>query len=198
MLAPARRLLGRRPPRHDARLLRHAMELSLTWDACSSATPRSWRSARGRHAEGAVSQRLGLRGIPRERGHRHDRDVRLAGLTGARLHIAHVSSRHSVEISAGPRRPAQGDGRDRPATTALDDGALTSYDSHKKMNPPLREQSTRTRSSPVCSTARSTASPPITRPHRDREGARDSVAPFGVTGLETLLAAVLTRLVPPG
>lgn len=189
-------------PVTDARLLRHAMELSRTWDALliSHAEELSL-SKDGVMHEGVVSQRLGLRGIPREAEDiATDRDVRLAALTGARLHIAHVSSKHSVEIL----RRAKAAGLPVTAETAphyllLDDSALVGYDSHKKMNPPLREASDQ--EALVAGLLDGTLDCVATdhAPHTEIEKERElAQAPFGVTGLETLLAAVLTRLVQPG
>ena len=186
-------------PVTDARLLRHAMELSLTWDALLISHAEELALSReGVMHEGAVSQRLGLKGIPREAEDiATDRDVRLAALTGARLHIAHVSSKHSVEIL----RRAKAAGLKVTAETAphyllLDDGALADYDSHKKMNPPLREKSDQEAlvDGLVDGTLDCVATDhaPHTEIDKEREIAQ---APFGVTGLETLLAAILTRLV---
>ncbi|MBM4117728.1 dihydroorotase [bacterium] len=189
-------------PVTDARLLRHALELSRTWDALLISHAEELALSRdGVMHEGVVSQRLGLRGIPREAEDiATDRDVRLAALTGARLHIAHVSSRGSVEIL----RRAKATGLQVTAETAphyllLDDGALAGYDSHKKMNPPLREQSDQ--EALVAGLLDGTLDCVATdhAPHTEIEKERElAQAPFGVTGLETLLAAVLTRLVQPG
>ncbi|MBM4118968.1 amidohydrolase family protein, partial [bacterium] len=121
-------------------------------------------------------------------------------LTGARLHIAHVSSKHSVEILR--RAKAQGlrvTAETAPHYLLLDDGALVGYDSHKKMNPPLRDASDR--AALVAGLRDGTLDCVATdhAPHTEIEKERElAQAPFGVTGLETLLAAVLTRLVQPG
>ncbi len=184
-------------PVTDAQLLRNGMEYSLRWDALMiSHAEEPSLSKDGVMHEGAVSHKLGLKGIPREcEDIGTDRDVRLAGLTGARLHIAHVSSRNSVEII----RRAKADGLRVTAETAphyllLDDSALLSYDSHKKMNPPLREKSDQEAivaalvDGPIDCVATDHA------PHTEADKIREQAfAPFGVTGPETPLAAQRTR-----
>ncbi|HRI69064.1 MAG TPA: amidohydrolase family protein, partial [Polyangium sp.] len=91
--------------------------------------------------EGAISTRLGLRGWPRVA---EDiivaRDVLLAELTGAKYHVAHVSSRGAVRIireakSRGIRVTAEV----TPHHLSLTDAAVIGYDTACKVNPPLRE-----------------------------------------------------------
>jgi len=189
-------------PVNDAGLMRHAMEFSLRWDALMISHAEEPALSRGgiMH-EGAVSHKLGLKGIPREcEDIGTDRDIRLAGLTGAKLHIAHVSSKNSVEII----RRAKAEGHRITAETAphyllLDDSALLTYDSHKKMNPPIREKSDQ--EALVAGLVDGTIDCVATdhAPHTEVEKIRElAFAPFGVTGLETLLAGVLTRMVGSG
>ncbi len=185
-------------PVNDAQLLRNGMEYSLRWDALMiSHAEEPTLSKDGVMHEGAISHKLGLKGIPREcEDIGTDRDVRLAGLTGARLHIAHVSSKNAVEII----RRAKADGLRVTAETAphyllLDDSALLGYDSHKKMNPPLRERCDQ--EAIVAALADGTIDCVATdhAPHSEVDKIRElAFAPFGVTGLETLLAATLTRM----
>mgnify|MGYP000579578436 CR=1 FL=1 len=91
--------------------------------------------------EGAISTRLGLRGWPRVA---EDiivaRDVLLAELTGAKYHVAHISSRGAVRIlreakSRGVRVTAEV----TPHHLSLTDAAVIGYDTACKVNPPLRE-----------------------------------------------------------
>jgi len=91
--------------------------------------------------EGAISTRLGLRGWPRVA---EDiivaRDVLLAELTGAKYHVAHVSSRGAVRIL----REAKSRGilvtaEVTPHHLSLTDAAVLGYDTACKVNPPLRE-----------------------------------------------------------
>jgi dihydroorotase len=189
-------------PVTNPRLLANAMNLALTWDALliSHAEELSL-SKNGIMHEGPASTRLGLMAIPREAEDiAVDRDIRLARMTGARLHIAHVSSGISVEII----RRAKADGVRVTAETAphyllLTDEALSSYDSHKKMNPPLREQSDQ--DALVAGLLDGTIDCIATdhAPHTAIDKEQElAYAPFGVIGLETSLAVVITRLVKTG
>lgn len=91
--------------------------------------------------EGAVSTRLGLRGIP---GASEDimviRDILLAKLTGYPVHIAHVSTKGSVDFI---RRAREGGipvtAETAPHYFSLDHTAVIGYDTNAKMYPPLRE-----------------------------------------------------------
>jgi dihydroorotase len=90
--------------------------------------------------EGTVATRLGLSGIPNAAETIMVlRDIALCELTGARLHIAHVSTRESVRTI----RDAKKYGIPVTAETAphyftLTDEAVRNYSTHAKMNPPLR------------------------------------------------------------
>ena len=90
--------------------------------------------------EGFESMRLGLRGMPAaaEEVMVH-RDIALAELTGGRLHILHVSTPGSVDLIRRARaRGVKVSGEVSPAHLTLTDDCLRSFDSHFKMNPPLR------------------------------------------------------------
>lgn len=90
--------------------------------------------------EGATSTRMGLRGIPNAAEEAMiARDIRLAEFTKGRLHIAHVSTRGSVELirnakKAGIRVTAEV----TPHHLTLTDEATAGYNTNAKMNPPLR------------------------------------------------------------
>jgi dihydroorotase len=91
--------------------------------------------------EGAISTRLGLRGWPRVA---EDiivaRDVLLAELTGAKYHVAHVSSRGAVRILREAKsRGIQVTAEVTPHHLSLTDSAVIGYDTACKVNPPLRE-----------------------------------------------------------
>jgi len=90
--------------------------------------------------EGAVSTRLGLPGNPTAAEEIHiARDIALAELTGARLHIAHVSSGHSVELIRRARdRGLSVTAEVTPHHLTLTDEATASYDTSTKVAPPLR------------------------------------------------------------
>lgn len=113
---------------HDLLVISHAEELSL--------------SRNGVMNEGAVSTRLGLRGVPRVAEEIMTyRDIALAAYTGQKIHIAHVSTRESVRLI----RRAKGQGIKVTAETAphyfsLTEEAVGNYNTRAKMNPPLRTE----------------------------------------------------------
>ncbi len=92
--------------------------------------------------EGVIATRLGLKGIPNAA---EDvivsRDVALAELTGARLHVAHVSTAGAVEvIRSAKKRGVKVTAEATPHHLTLTDEVVAGYDTNAKMNPPLRSQ----------------------------------------------------------
>lgn len=90
--------------------------------------------------EGEVSCRLGLKGVPSEA---EDiivaRDIELSQLTGAHLHVAHVSTAGSVElIRQAKAKGLAVTGEAAPHHFTLTDEACAKYHTHAKMCPPLR------------------------------------------------------------
>ena len=144
--------------------------------------------------EGAHATCAGLHGSPAEAETvMVARDLELARLSGARLHIAHVSAARSVELireakDAGVRVTAEV----TPHHLGLTDEAVRSYDTNAKMAPPLR--SARDREALRTGLADGTIDCVATdhAPHAAFEkDVEFSAAPFGVVGLETALSVVL-------
>ncbi|MFP4039359.1 MAG: dihydroorotase [Desulfosudaceae bacterium] len=90
--------------------------------------------------EGVMATRLGLPGIPNAaESVMVQRDIALCELTGAALHIAHVSTRESVDaIRAAKKRGAPVTAETAPHFFMLTDEAVDRYDTAAKVNPPLR------------------------------------------------------------
>src|SRR5437764_2089513 len=93
-------------PVMNARVVRRAMEFARALDIPLIEHCEDLHlSAGGDMHEGLQSTRLGLRGIPRSS---EDvmvaRDLILAELTGCRYHVAHISSRYSVEMVSYAKR----------------------------------------------------------------------------------------------
>lgn len=90
--------------------------------------------------EGFMSTRLGLRGIPAAAEEVMVlRDIALAELTGAALHIAHVSTAGAVRaIREAKARGVKVTAETAPHYFTLTDEAVATYDTNTKMNPPLR------------------------------------------------------------
>jgi len=151
--------------------------------------------------EGAVSARLGLPGIPAAcEVVAVMRDLELAALTGARLHVAHVSAAGSVDaLRAAKAKGVRASGETAPHYVALTDEAVGEYDNNAKMNPPLRSASDR--EAVIRGLADGTINTIATdhAPHTPYEKQGEfAAAPFGVIGLETALGVVLQHLVAPG
>ena len=90
--------------------------------------------------EGAVSLRLGLKGIPAAAEEAMiARDVALLARTGGRLHIAHLSTAGAVElVRDAKRRGLAVTAEVTPHHFTLTDAAVDGYNTNAKMNPPLR------------------------------------------------------------
>ena len=127
-------------------VMRRVMEYARTFDLLVSQHCEDHAMTEGAQMhEGAISTRLGLRGWPREA---EDaivaRDLILAEATGARYHVAHISSMGAVRLlreakSRGLRVSAEV----TPHHLQLTHDALLTYDTHCKVNPPLRTEEDR-------------------------------------------------------
>ncbi len=151
--------------------------------------------------EGQWSTTLGLRGISALAEEVIvARDLQLAEATGARLHIAHVSTAHSVRlIREAKRRGVRVSAEVTPHHLVLTDAAVEGYNANMKMNPPLRsaEDVAQLRAGVLDGTIDVIATDHA--PHAPEEKLVEfDRAPFGVVGLETALGVVLTTLVRPG
>ncbi|MDY6822391.1 MAG: dihydroorotase [Thermodesulfobacteriota bacterium] len=95
--------------------------------------------------EGIVAARMGLPGIPNAaESVMVARDIALCELTGAALHIAHVSTRESVQlIRAAKDRGVPVTAETAPHFFMLTDQAVENYDTNAKVNPPLRAETDR-------------------------------------------------------
>jgi len=150
--------------------------------------------------DGPVSRALGLRAIPAAAEERMvKRDIMLARETGARLHIAHVSTEGTV--AAVRRAKAEGltvTAEVSPHHFTLTDEAIREQGVNAKMNPPLRSERDRTALIEGLADGTLDAIATDHAPHAEyeKQWGMDR-APFGVVGLETALALTL-RLVEQG
>ncbi len=151
--------------------------------------------------EGPLAVRLGLGGIPASS---EDvmvaRDVILSEATGAKTHIAHISTRNSIEIVRQARRlgiPVTCEVT--PHHFALTDEDIPGYDGNYKMKPPLRSrvdvQAAIEGIVDGVVDAIATDHAPHTGNVKMQEFER---CPFGITGLETAIGLTLEHLVHPG
>ncbi len=131
-------------PVRDPRMMRRALEYAKGFDLLvMSHSEELSLSAGGAMNEGETATRLGLPGIPNAaESVAVMRDIALAELTGARLHIAHVSAAESVRAirEAKVLRGARITAETAPHYFSLTDRAVENYDTHAKMNPPLRTE----------------------------------------------------------
>jgi dihydroorotase len=189
-------------PVMNARVMRRAMEFARSYDLpiiqhCEDLN----LSAGGDMHEGAASVRWGLRGIPAAA---EDvmvaRDLLLAQLTGARYHVAHISTRNAV-VMVGYAR-----GRGLPVSCeatphhfALSDADMAAYDSNYKMKPPLRSGADREAVTEGLAAGTVSAIATDHAPHPGSEKMQEfERCPFGIIGLETALALALEHLVHSG
>jgi len=179
------------------RVMQSAAELDLpVIDHCED----TMASGCGCMNEGPVSRAMGWRGMPGDAEYRMiARDIRLARETGARLHIAHLSTADGVEMV----RKAKSDGvritaEVSPHHFTLTDDAVSTYGANAKMNPPLRAERDRTAVVEGLADGAIDAIATDHAPHAEYEKERGmNRAPFGIVGLETALGLTL-RLVQQG
>jgi dihydroorotase len=147
--------------------------------------------------EGPNSLKLGLQGIPAaSESICVGRDVEMALLTGARLHIAHMSTAASLEfVRAAKKAKLRVTCEVTPHHFTLTDQDVR-YDTNYKMNPPLA--STSDRDALIAGLADGSVDA-IATDHAPHHAASKDVefdrAPFGILGFETALALGLTELV---
>jgi dihydroorotase len=150
--------------------------------------------------EGIASTRLGLPGMPAAaESVCVARDVQLAELTGARLHIAHLSSKSSLaQVRFAKQQGLNVTCEVTPHHFTLIDEDVT-YDSRFKMNPPLAAREDR--EALLQGLADGTVDA-IATDHAPHEPAIKDVefdkAPFGILGFETAIGLALEQLVHPG
>ncbi|MFB3919978.1 MAG: dihydroorotase [Candidatus Velamenicoccus archaeovorus] len=155
-------------------------------------------SQKGVMSLGLMSTELGLRGIPKEAEYRRvERDLRLAAGVGCPVHIAHVSCLESVDlIAAAKKRGEPVTAETAPHYLIFTDEALETYDPNFKMNPPLRTKADRdalrqaVRDGVIDAVASDHA--PHTESEKDIEFDH---AEFGVTGLETECASLVSEFI---
>ena len=157
-------------------------------------------SGQGVMNEGLVSTNLGLRGIPNAAEEVMVlRDITLAELTGASLHIAHVSTSGSVRaIREAKARGVKVTAETAPHYFSLTDEAVRGFDTHTKMSPPLR---TARDVAAIISGLKDGALDAIATDHAPQTAIEKDVefdqAANGIIGLETALPLTL-RLVHQG
>jgi dihydroorotase len=171
----------------DIPILSHAEDASLHIGGCVNL--------------GIISRSLNVPGIPVESEvEAIRRDIELAKKTGGRLHIQHVSTADGVElIKQAKKKGVRVTCETTPHHLLLNEEVVPKLKGLAKMNPPLRTESDRralikgVKDGTIDMIATDHA------PHTKREKRKSiSMAPFGVTGLETMFSAVYGELVLGG
>ncbi|HYA96866.1 MAG TPA: dihydroorotase [Methylomirabilota bacterium] len=188
-------------PIATAKLARQVMEYSRSLDLPVIEHSEDVSLAAGAvMREGVTSIRMGLAGMPAAaEAICVARDVQLAALTEARLHIAHLSAKASLdEVRRAKQRGLRVTCEVTPHHFTLIDEDVR-YDSRFKMNPPLAAREDR--EALLQGLADGTVDA-IATDHAPHEPALKDVefdrAPFGILGFETALALALEQLVHPG
>ena len=168
---------------HNLPIMDHCQDGSLTENAVMH--------------EGEVSLKLGLKGWPRAA---EDiivaRNIILSELTGARIHMQHVSSYHSVELLRNAKaRGINVTGEASPHHIEFTDACVGDYNTLFKMNPPLRTEKDRLALIEGLKDETLDCIATDHAPHSPTEkDCEFDKAPFGIIGLENALASTLETL----
>jgi dihydroorotase len=143
---------------------------------------------------GAVSRKLGLKGMPAAAEEiMVARNTALAGITGAHLHIAHASTAESVEIIRHARdRGIRVTAEVTPHHLTLTEDIITGYNTNAKVNPPLRTEKDAQALIKGLDEGVIDAIATDHAPHTSAEKQQPfDTAPFGIIGFETALGALM-------
>jgi dihydroorotase len=189
-------------PVPSAGMMRRAMEYASGFDlpVVDHCEDRSLVAGGVMH-EGHWSLLLGLRGMPAVAEELDAvRDCLLAKLTGARVHIAHISTKGALEaVRRAKERGLLVTCEVAPHHFALTDADVEGYDTNMKMSPPLRSREHVEALLEALKDGTIDAIATDHAPHhRDEKDLEFDNAPFGITGLETAVGLALDRLVHPG
>ena len=182
----------------DVRLMRLALSYARGFDALIIQHPEEpGLAAGGAATEGEQATRLGLPGIPAiAEAILVARDIRLARLTGGRLHFAHVSTAETLQLI----RRAKDEGLAITCDTAppyfdLNETAIGDFRTYAKLSPPLRAEADR---QAICAGLADGTIDAVASDHQPRD-ADDKRLPFalaapGGAGLATLLGVTLAQV----
>jgi len=189
-------------PVPTAGMMRRAMEYARGFDLPVIDHCEDKSLARGgvMH-EGHWSLVLGLRGMPAAAEEVDaERNCLLAELTGARVHLAHVSTRGAIEaVRRAKEKGLPVTCEVAPHHWTLTDEAVQNYDQNTKMSPPLRSQD---HIEAIIEGLRDGTIDMIATDHAphhaDEKALEYDQAPFGIVGLETAVGLAIERLVNQG
>jgi len=181
-------------PVRDSQLMRRALEYASGFGLTVISHSEEAALSTGVMNEGPVSTRLGLKGIPTAaESIMVYREIALAEFTGAKVHIAHVSTAMAVDlIRAAKARGVRVTAETAPHYFTLTDEAVLGYDTNTKMNPPLRSAVDREAIKAALADGTLDAIATDHAPHSilEKEVEFDAAA-NGIIGLETALPLAL-------
>jgi len=187
----------------SAEVQRRAMEYVRMFDIpCISHCEDPDLAKSGVMNEGTVSTLLGMPGLPAAAEEiMVARDIQLAAFTGARLHIAHVSTAGSVRLIKRAKRDGVAvTAEATPHHFSLTDNMIAeSFNTNLRVSPPLRTE--KDRKAVIAGLADGTLDCIATdhAPHSEEEKDNEfDRAPNGMIGLETALGLIGKMLVTPG
>lgn len=188
-------------PVSNPQLMRRAMEYARPFDMTivSHAEDLDLVGS-GVMNEGPVSTELGLKGIPWvAEDAATAREIMLAEFTGAHLHVAHVSTKGSIDlVRQAKKRGANVTCEAAPHHFTLTDEAVRGYNTNAKMNPPLRSAEDREAVRQGIADGTVDAIATDHAPHHiDEKNVEFNIAMNGIVGLETALPLTL-KLVDDG
>lgn len=189
-------------PVENNQIMRRALEYAKIFDipVVDHCEDRAL-AATGCMNESSVSTRLGLRGMSRVAEELHvARDIMLSRLTGGRVHIAHLSTAESLQwVRLGKKQGIPVTCEVTPHHLVLTDADIKDYDTHFKMNPPLRtrEDVEALRQGLSDGTVDCIATDHAPHTRVEKEVTFEEAAP-GIIGMESALPLVWDQLVRPG
>ncbi|MCC6549061.1 MAG: dihydroorotase [Ignavibacteriaceae bacterium] len=184
-----------------AKILRRVMEYAKMYDKPVIEHCEDETLAGGAMHEGITSTKLGLPGIPSIAEELTvSRDIMMAEMTGARVHIAHISTAKAVQlVREGKAKGIKVTAEVAPHHFTLTDEAVTTYDTNAKMNPPLRTG--KDVEAMIAGLKDGTIDVIATdhAPHSPEEKEMEfEYAPNGILGLETAIGFTCTELLHKG
>lgn len=181
----------------NSSVMRRALEYASDVPIISHAEDKTL-SLKGIMNESSLSYELGIKGIPSEAEEiAIARDVLLAKLTRGRLHVAHISSKGSIEIIAQAKsRNLRVTAEVTPHHLLFTEEELKSYDPIFKVNPPLRTEEDREALLEALKNGIIDCVATDHAPHASFEKEFDlNQAPFGILELEVAFSSLYTHLV---
>jgi dihydroorotase len=168
-------------------IIEHAEELELSGDGVANESPLSYK--------------LGLRGIPdASESSIIARDIEILRQVGGKLHIAHVSSKWSLELIEKAKRDGLNITAEvTPHHLLLTEEFVSNYSPNFKMKPPLRTEEDRVALVDGIKRGVIDVIASDHAPHTEDEKELEfNFAPFGVVGLETMVGLIFDKLVMSG